>query len=103
VFFYFLIFSAKRKLIFDILGRSSLCHIVSFIRLLSLCREYLVVIIIIIIICGQNRNIRGFTVFNVDVKRRNSLYSTCDWAANATSRDSSAFTGMSVVLNDMLN
>jgi len=62
-----------------------------------------IIIIIIIIICVQSGNIRDFTLFNVDVKRRNSLYSTCDWAANATSRESGAFTGKSVVLNDVLN
>jgi len=66
--------------------------------------EYLVIIIIIIIIiiCVQNGNIGNLLCLMLTSNAENIFFYVC-LATNITSMDSGAFTGKSVLFNDLLN
>ena len=49
-----------------------------------------------------NRNLRDFTLSNVDYNRRNYPVAKCALAANAVSTDSGMFSGRFVVIGDFL-
>jgi hypothetical protein len=50
----------------------------------------------------QNRNVRDFKLFLVDLNRRNCPSARCTSAANAISRHTCIFNGRSVLINDLL-
>lgn len=51
----------------------------------------------------QNRNFRGFDLFNIDFKRRKFPSARCALAPNSIGSDIGTFSGRPVSLNDLLD